>query len=444
MKKQIIKLVTAIMLAVSVLAGNISNIQAASGSVTVSASSSVTVGKTLTVTVKYSCSAGVGGAISYIGYNSNYFKLSSYPNNPPFNKNNGKLLAEGSTSSPNTASYTFKFVALKTGSSTITITTNDFIDGDSGSVSGYKTTVSKTITINAKTASTTTVTQSSDSSLSSLTVNGYDLAFATDTKDYKLYVAHDVSSLDIKATASSSKATVANIDSSLKEGWNEVKVVCTAEDKSSSTYTLNVYVDSLPTVWYQYKDTKLGVVANTDQVVIPEGFEAKELTVGDNKLMVYERSSITLLYVEDEQYNKQFYCYDAASDTLQQAYQPLAFNDKIYVALDVVYDSFAEQLDSETFSAQTVTIGDVELAGWKYNDVTMGEFNIVYLQDEFGKTGLYQYDVVDKTLQRYRQPVHQAFSDLEIALMAASIAGFMAIILATILLVKNQRRKRFS
>lgn len=437
MRKTIIKFVMLMTLLTVLSVNNLQPIVASSGSIAQSVTSSVVVGKTVTMTVKYTCADGIGGATSYVTYDSNYFKLTAYPED--FNKNNGKLMADATTKT--SVTYTFKFTTLKVGSSKIKITTNEFIDYKNGSsVSGYSDTLSKTVTITAKTSTSTStvVSLSSDASLSALTIANYDIDFDSGTKEYKLYVANDVRKLDIKATAASSKAKISSINSTLQEGWNEIKITCTAENKTASTYVVNVYVDQTPVVWYQYQDLKLGVVANIDLVTAPEGFTIQPITVGDNALSVYVRHSLMLLYVEDASFNKEFYCYDSANDTLLQPYVPLKFNEKIYIAPAAIPETVTDSIDTNVFTSQTFMAGDIELNGWKYTAASMGEFNLVYLQDEYGKADLYQYDIAEKSLQRYHQPVKAAFTNLEVALMAIAGAGVATIILTIIVLAKTK------
>ena len=413
---------------------------AATGSVSASVSaSSVTIGKTVTLTVRYKCSAGIGGATSYITYNSSYLKLSSYSAGNNFNPANGKLLTE--PTSDTSVSYTFRFTAIRTGSAAIKVQTNEFIDyNDGNDVGGYSGTISKTVTITEKPVTPTTTTQSSDSSLASLTVQGYDIGFSSDVRAYKLYVAHGVGSLDITAKPSSSKATVAPIKSDLTEGWNKVSVTCTAENKTTTEYVIDVYVEQTPTIWYQCQGVKLGVVKNLDGVTVDDTFTLTPLTIGAETVTTYVRGSYQLLYVCDESFNKSFYLYDRQADALIEPYQPITISGVSYGITAVDYQALAAQLSPETFQRQKVTIGDQQLDGWGYADAAMSDFKVVYLRDAQGVPTLYRYDMAQATLQRYAEPAKAPYNNLEAVLLAAAIAGLATTVLA--IAVMSRRRAK--
>lgn len=82
---------------------------------------------------------------------------------------------------------------------------------------------------------------SSNSYLDDLSISGYDIDFDKDTYEYKINVANDVSSLDIKAVAEDTRSRVeitGNDD--FKVGENVVLVKVTAEDGSTKEYRIIV------------------------------------------------------------------------------------------------------------------------------------------------------------------------------------------------------------
>ena len=95
----------------------------------------------------------------------------------------------------------------------------------------------KTYTINISKADD----RSSDNTLSSLTISPGSINFSKDKSSYTVDVENNVTSVTINATANDSKAKV-KIDSpkELKEGENKCKVIVTAENETTKTYTIIV------------------------------------------------------------------------------------------------------------------------------------------------------------------------------------------------------------
>lgn len=102
----------------------------------------------------------------------------------------------------------------------------------------------KTYTIKVKREQDPNYVPGSDGSLSELVVSHGDLspAFDTKIKEYVVYVPFevDVFSVTGKATAELAKEVKNIEDQKLEIGVNELKVVCTAEDESKTTYTVYV------------------------------------------------------------------------------------------------------------------------------------------------------------------------------------------------------------
>lgn len=85
------------------------------------------------------------------------------------------------------------------------------------------------------------VVKSSDSSLKSLTVSTGKFDFNPTIKEYNIEVGSNINTIRFEAVPNDTKATVKLPDSlSLKEGANQFLIVVTAEDSSTTTYTINV------------------------------------------------------------------------------------------------------------------------------------------------------------------------------------------------------------
>lgn len=83
----------------------------------------------------------------------------------------------------------------------------------------------------------------SDSTLKALSVTGYEISpeFKSNKTDYSLTVPNTVTNVEVNATKNNSKSSFKILkNDSLVVGDNLIKVVVTAEDKSTKTYTITV------------------------------------------------------------------------------------------------------------------------------------------------------------------------------------------------------------
>ena len=83
---------------------------------------------------------------------------------------------------------------------------------------------------------------STDNSVKSISVTGFDIKFNKDTKKYNVLIDEEVNEVEIKVTPNDSKATVTiENNTDLKVGLNKVVVKVTAENGDANEYLFNVY-----------------------------------------------------------------------------------------------------------------------------------------------------------------------------------------------------------
>ena len=145
------------------------------------------------------------------------------------------------------ASSNVSIKAVAAGTATITITPVNVSDRNYNLLTNTKTikiTVkakATTTTDNKDDDKTTTTKKSSDATLKSLTSSVVDIDFSKDKTNYTVYVDKTVTSLGLKATVNNSKATVKIVgDENFVVGNNIVKVIVTAENGTTKTYTITV------------------------------------------------------------------------------------------------------------------------------------------------------------------------------------------------------------
>ncbi|GHT38853.1 hypothetical protein AGMMS49965_03370 [Bacteroidia bacterium] len=191
--------------------------------------------KTYTVTVNRSSAALSNNA------NLNNLTVNQGTLTPTFNANTiSYSVSVANTVSSITISATKAHAAASVsgdGAKTLNVGANAFtVD-----VTAEDGTTKKTYTVNITRAAP--VVQSNDATLSSLTVNQGTLTptFNASTTTYSVSVANSVASITISATANHGAASVAGTGSqSLNVGSNSFNIVCTAEDGTPKTYTVNI------------------------------------------------------------------------------------------------------------------------------------------------------------------------------------------------------------
>lgn len=420
-------------------------VKATSGSTSLwASSSSVTVGDTVSVTLSVSADGPVL-AQCQIYYNSGYLQFSS-SSSGDYNPNTGTVVIDTYPNSSGSVTVTFKTIGV--GTTTVSASINEFIDYDGANVSGYSGSLSTSITINQTGGgggggggggsggyTPVTPTKSKDATLSDITIDGFEIepGFSSDVYDYKVYVPRGTESLDISADKSSSKASVSSIDGSVEPGWNEINIKVTAEDDDyTRTYTLNVYVDEEPTVFYTLNDQQLGVVKNLDKVAIYPEHEARDLEIEGNKLTVFNWKAYDVIYLEDSEQNRDFYLYSEHDNTVIGKYRPVEIVGRKFIQPDVVYENFPDL--AELFEPAKVRIGDdIEMDGWQYKDPQLYDFKLIYLGDENGEMKLYTIDLTEQTLQRYVVPeVEEVIDYKPYIFFSAAVAGAVTLLLAFI------------
>lgn len=113
-----------------------------------------------------------------------------------------------------------------------------YLDNAPKASNSKKTTVKKTT---AKKTTTTTKAKSNNSYLSSLVVDNLEFEFDKEKFLYELNVKNEVCRINIDATAEDNLSTVQGFgEQELAIGENVIEIIVTAEDETTSTYTLKV------------------------------------------------------------------------------------------------------------------------------------------------------------------------------------------------------------
>ncbi len=279
--KQKNKIINYLIIAFVVLFTGITSVFAA-GTATMSLTSNntVTKGSTITVSLNVDNISGTSdgkayGIEAFVNFDSTYLQYESYALSDSENWSKqvttsnvstgklGKIAAWDGTlaAGRSGAIMTIKFKALKSGSTSLSISGAEVSDKDANLLT--VTTQSKTITVNDPAP-----VLDSDSKLKSLGVTGYTLSpsFNSSTKAYTVSVPEGTENVTITAQCNSSKATLDQSSvgqKSLSGDTSTFTVKCTAENGTSSNYTITVnrqkHTEPEPTKSSDSKLKSLGV-----------------------------------------------------------------------------------------------------------------------------------------------------------------------------------------
>ena len=374
-----------------------------------------TVGGNITVGVTISEASGLGSWEYSLDYDSSKLQLLSGNTHVV-----GYVDREGQTSQ----SYTYTFRVKGTGSTTISVVNTAIASWDE-----VVTSPTDSTTINLISRGEVEKNYSSDNNLASLEVEGYTLSpeFNKNTTNYKVEVDSDTTSVNVKATANDSKARVSGIgDIEVGEGANTINVVVEAENGSTKTYTIVVNVKEKDPINVKVDKEDLSVVRKSDELkdLVKDYYVETTVKINDEEVPAYkiEALDLTLVALKDDKGNIRFYTYDDGKYSL---YQELSGGNLTIHLLD-------KGKYPANYKKYTVTIEGVEYTVYKLNKKS--KYYLVYGENvETGKKGLYLYDSVDKSIQRYYTEEVENLND-ELKINSYIIVGLTCLIVLLLII----------
>ena len=374
-----------------------------------------TVGGNITVGVTISEASGLGSWEYSLDYDSSKLQLLSGNTHVV-----GYVDREGQTSQ----SYTYTFRVKGTGSTTISVVNTAIASWDE-----VVTSPTDSTTINLISRGEVEKNYSSDNNLASLEVEGYSLSpeFNKNTTNYKVEVDSNTTSVKINATASDSKARISGIgDIEVGEGANTINVVVEAENGSTKTYTIVVNVKEKDPINVKVDKEDLSVVRKSDELkdLVKDYYVETTVKINDEEVPAYkiEALDLTLVALKDDKGNIKFYTYDDGKYSL---YQELSGGNLIIHFLD-------KGKYPANYKKYTVTIDGEKYTVYKLNKKS--KYYLVYGENvETGKKGLYLYDSVDKSIQRYYTEEVESLND-ELKINSYIIVGLTCLIVLLLII----------
>lgn len=248
--------------------------------------------------------------------------------------------------------------------------------------------------------------KSADNTLASLSVSKGTLSpkFSADVNAYEVNLSSDSTRIDVSAKAKDVKATVRGIGKhSLKAGKNSIVISVTAENGNVKNYTIQVNVDTKPSLYVDYNGMKLGVVSNLHDVDGPnKSFEKTKVKIDGKDVVAWKNNLLgkTVVYlINDKTGEKNYYVYNASTNKIETMLKPVAVLGHNFYIVDI--DKNMQNKEGMTFG--TVSIDKHDFPGWTFKDAAFKNYAVIYVMNEKGEMAYYQYESSEKTLQLYAE-----------------------------------------
>lgn len=411
------------------------NVFAATASVKVSAST-VTTGKNVTITTTISSNKTIffiEGTLSCGGAGVNKNQSLVFDNN-----------------SNNVYSKSYSLTVNPTTTGTITCVTKGVKVIDASK--------NEWQSVGNKTTYITVRNKSSNNYLFGLSIEGYefDNAFNKDVLEYSITVKEGTESIKINAKAADGYSSISGIGTvSVSEGVNNLSVVVTAENGSKRTYNLKVNVKEFDPIKVNVNGLEYSVVRKRkDLPKVSEYFINKDIVITDNNIegYYYEDLNYMLVGLKDSDGNVRLYVYDNDKYTL---YNEQVFNG---MTLRIIDKEFPTGYIKKNF-----TYNDTDIIGYQEvkmdiikntyaidnNEIEGNNFYLFYaINLDTKKETLYQYDALEKTVQRYNSLIldmHKDRSNKYYSYLIYSIIALVVIVIlfSIALALKGKKKNEF-
>ena len=341
------------------------------------------------------------------------------------------------------SSQTVTFSAKKEGKATITVTPIDAADYDTGDSFTQSRSITITVGSNGtKESIDINKTYSANNNLKYLDVVGYDLepVFNKDTLEYKLKLESSVTSINVKASAEDSEATIKGVgEIAVSEGINTIEITVVAENGNEKTYKIIAEVEDSNPIIVKIGKKKYTVVKNKDLLNAPDNYS--ETTVEINKIEVpaltNEITKYILVGLKDSKGNIKLYIYNPANGKYT-LYRELGFD-----AVNIQYIDTNKKLTG--YKKYQIKLNGEKVKVYKKHK--KDEYALIYgmnLSD--GKKGWYSIDLKQNTIQRYNDSDINALSVLNnkylITIIILTISSLMLMLFMLMLMIKIRKFKR--
>lgn len=423
------KILTTFVTIITILLFSTMKAEAASGTISISRNKSqVVVGNTVTFTVTVNYSGGMSALQYNTSYDSSMLSMVSGSPADAIGLNNVK-----------SKTYTYTFKAKKSGTATFKF-----------SAVGSTWSGNSSISFTTKSASVSIITQqqleasySKNNNLSSLGIEGATLSpsFSASVTSYTVNLPANTEKIKVTGTKADSRATISGLgEIEVEDGKNTIKVVVTAQNGASKTYTITANVEELDPIEVPIGEERLTAVRKEKLLSSPDSsFEKSTAKINNEEIPALENknANIVLIGLKDEEGNITLYVYDEQNNTYKKYIQQ-SFKELVLYIED-------KEVENNNGSKE-ITINDNKVKAYTLEN---DKYYYFYAKNlESGKENLYRYDEEEKTVQRCianeNEIKVEKDTDKELKLYQYIILGLFGFIVLTylIILISSIRRHR--
>ncbi|MFI3260993.1 MAG: cadherin-like beta sandwich domain-containing protein [bacterium] len=428
-----------ITLVLSILMMLPTTISAATGTVAVTSASTVTVGNSVTYTVTLTGSEGLGSWQMELDYDKSYLSLQSTTSD-----GGGTLMSASYTSSGiKTKTYTYTFKTLKSGSTTVKVSSYlayAFSDMSEMNLSS----TGKTVTI--KTQAEIEASYSKDNTLKSLTISDYSFEedFSSSVYTYNVIVPEGTEKIKLTATKNDANASVTGDgEKEVSSGMNTFEITVRAQNGSEQVYKVNVEVIDQNPIIVDINGEEMYVVKLVENLTSPSAFDSTTIIIDEIEIPAFinENLGFTLVGLKDVEGNVKLYIYEEENDLY------LLYNEKTFTQILFYQLDFPLDIDIPVgYSLYTITVGEEEVQAYKLTEDS--NYSLIYgVNIETGNKNLYMHDSVEGTIQIYNQEEVEIYVDNNdvyklCSLIFAGLSGLLIIILMIVLTKKKKIKNK--
>lgn len=433
--KKIFKIFTTLFISILIIFTNITKVNAASGSITVSSSTSkVVVGNTFTVTIKISSKSALGAWEFTPSYNTKLFKLTS---------GETPIVEVAEKDGVKSKSYTYKFKAIAKGNGSITVKSAGALSWNEEKMS---------LSVGSKSISVITqadleASYSKNNNLKSLSVSGYNISpsFKSSVTEYKVDVNSNTEQVTINASKEDSKASISGTGThEVSEGENKFNITVTAENGSTKTYSIIVNVIDPNPIKTTIDNKEYTVVKRESTLEAPTGYEKTQIDINEQKIPAFynEITDFTLVGLKDAEGKIELFIFDKENKEYKKYSEAALDTFKIYpLKIDKQFD--------ETYKKTNIKINDIDFEAMMQ---TNSNYYIIYAKNLLtGKNNYYKYDKTinslitfdnDENLEPLKQELKKYKSFIVFLGAETVFVTLILIILLITAIVKKSKKKK--
>lgn len=300
---------------------------------------------------------------------------------------------------------------------------------------------------------------SSNNNLKNLTVDGYNLdpVFNKETLEYEIEVPNNIEKININATSEDSNAKISGVgEIAVNEGANKIEIKVEAENGNIKTYILNVTVKDLNPIIVKLDNKEYTIIKKEGVLEPPTNYEKSTVKIEDQEILCYvnDKTKTILVGLKDNEGNSNYYIYD------EKTKKYIKYNNISVGGLPLNIISMPKDKLPSGYSKVSFSYEDNKLEGYQIIDknytyaaddnIKGSDFYLFYAINELtGKKGLYVYDKLEGTVQRYNNSLilsYQKKADNYFLyfLLAIITLSITIITFSIILFKKKKNKKRFA